>query len=300
MFDYSNFTSRNIGFITVEEQLCLKKARVFIPGVGGMGGVAISCLARAGVENFIIADFDEFEVSNLNRQVFATLSSIGKDKAKTTVENLKLINPNIKIEVKGKEWVEQLDHILPEVDFVINGCDDTLATIELMRSAKRYNITVVDAFASTLPNVYVVKPKDPRPETTFNFPSINKDLKTLSSEEVQLCSQREVEYVLTHSSTAKHVVLEVAAEMVAGERSRISFSPMVWMTGCLMAYEAVKVILKTPNQLANHKGVFINPWAFKVERPHGYIVGKLKGFFVRRFIKGLLKDKSLDLRKINA
>ncbi|MCH2534796.1 MAG: ThiF family adenylyltransferase [Bdellovibrionales bacterium] len=300
MFDYDSFTSRNIGFITPDEQLSLKKAKVFIPGVGGMGGVAITCLARAGVENFTIADFDEFEVSNLNRQAFATLNSLGKDKAKTTSENLKLINPNIQVQIKGKEWVEELDHILPNINFVINGCDDTLATIQLMRAAKKYNITVIDAFASTLPNVYVVKPGDPRPEKTFNFPSQNKDIQNINSDDVQLCAQKEVEYVLTHSNTAKHVVLEVAAEMVTGERSRISFSPMVWMTGCLMAYEAVKVILKKPNQLADYRGVFINPWTFKVERPHCFIVGKIKSYFVRRFINGLLKDKSLDLRKINA
>ncbi len=300
MFDYESFTSRNIGFITQKEQLLLKKAKVFIPGVRGMGGVAITCLARAGVENFIIADFDEFEVSNLNRQAFATLNSLGKDKAKTTSENLKLINPNIQVQIKGKEWVEELDQILPEIDFVINGCDDTLATIQLMRAAKKHQITVIDAFASTLPNVYVVRPEDPRPETTFNFPTQKKAIENIKAEDVQLCAQKEVEYVLTHSNTAKHVVLEVAAEMVNGERSRISFSPMVWMTGCMMAYEAVKVIINTPKQLADYRGVFMNPWSFKVERPHGYILGKIKGYFVRRFINGLLKDKSLDLRKINA
>ena len=286
-FSYSEFTTRNIGFITDREQLVLKDSKIFIAGTGGMGGAAIACLARCGVGEFIIADIDFFEVSNLNRQIFANLDTVNVDKAKATAEALKKINPEIKITVLGEEWTSKLDEILPSVDLAINGCDDIKATITLMRKAKEHKKFVIDAFASTLPSVYVVGPNDPRPEVTFGYPSVGKKVADLTEDDLSLIPEKETEYVLTHSSTANHVEIDIAAEMVAGKRSRISFAPMVWMTGCLMGYETVKILLGKKTQ-ASHRGVFINPWTFKVEKPLNPLFALIKGFFVRQFLKRLL------------
>ncbi|MAF90290.1 MAG: ThiF family adenylyltransferase [Bdellovibrionota bacterium] len=301
MFDYSQFIQRNIGFVNLEEQAKLKEARIFVAGVGGMGGAAVACLARAGVENFIIADLDEFELSNLNRQIFANRNTIGVPKAEATKQSLLDINPNINIKLFGKEWSEKLDEILPNVDLVINGCDDAKASVHLLRSAPRYKKTVIDAFASTLPNVYVVGPNDPRPEKTLGYATYGKNLNEVTEDEWGLCIQKEIEYVLVHSSSAKHVVLDVAAEMVSGARSRISFAPMVWTTGCFMAYEATKIILGEKTK-ADYKGVFFNPYRFEVERPYGFIIGSIRRFLVRRFLKSLLPEeqKDFDMRKLNA
>ena len=60
MFNYQEFTGRNIGFVSPEDQQKISQAKIFIPGVGGMGGSALESLVRLGVQNFIIADFDKF------------------------------------------------------------------------------------------------------------------------------------------------------------------------------------------------------------------------------------------------
>ncbi len=60
MFSYNEFTNRNIGFVHPEEQEKIRQAKIFIAGVGGMGGAAVESLVRLGVGNLIIADFDEF------------------------------------------------------------------------------------------------------------------------------------------------------------------------------------------------------------------------------------------------
>lgn len=263
-FSYAEFTTRNLGFITAEEQERLRRARIFIPGVGGMGGAAIFCLARCGVERFLFADMDEFEVSNLNRQMGSFLDTVGRPKAEVTAEMLHKINPQISTQTFGQEWVDQIPSILEQVDVVVNGCDDVKATLSLMRAAKKAGRTVIDAFGSPLPNVFVVSPDDPRPEEFFDFPSQGLAVEQLTDEILLGCFQKEVEYVLSHTSSAQHIDMELVAEVAAGTRKRMSFAPMVWTTGCFMAYEAVRVLLGRPGG-PGPGGKFFNPWDWCVE-----------------------------------
>lgn len=283
-FSYEEMTGRNIGFVTAEEQAKLRAASVFVAGVGGMGGTAVACLARTGVGRLVLADLDVFEVSNLNRQLFATLDTVGKDKAGTTKEAIARINPECRVDVHGAEWTRDVGALLDGVDVAINGCDDVRATLTLMRAA-RGKRTVIDAFAATLPSVYVVKPDDPRPEEVFGYPSVGKDVAALTDADVALCARRELEWVMAGSSSAQHVVMSAAMELARGERKRFSFAPMVWMTGCLMAYEAVRAILGKPGG-PGVEGMFVNPWSCRVERPG--LLGGLKRAVVRRAIARML------------
>ncbi|QDK39018.1 ThiF family adenylyltransferase [Bdellovibrio sp. NC01] len=286
MFSYEEFVTRNLGFITEEEQAKLRNSTIFIPGVGGMGGAALACLARVGVGKFIIADIDTFEVSNFNRQIFSNLDTVGMSKAEVSRQALLKINPEIQLEVWGGEWPDRLNEIMPRVDLVINGCDDVKATLLLMRAGRDHNKTVIDAFASTLPNVYVVKPQDPRPEEFMQFPSVRLRPEGLTDEMVKECSGKEMEYVLTNSSSSDHVVLKYAAEMITGKRKRISLAPMVWGTGIMMSYEAMKVLLNKKTQ-ATYRGIFWNPWKMRVEKPLKFPLNVIKRSFVRKFLKSL-------------
>ena len=287
-FSYDEMVTRNLGFIDENEQQKLKEATVFVPGVGGMGGALVSCLARAGVGNIFFADMDEFEVSNLNRQIFADADSIGKSKALATEEALLKINPTINLRVGDETWVDDLDATLKGVDVVVNGCDDTRATLKLARACKDKNLSIIDAFAATLPSVYVAHPNDKRPEEVFGYPSVGKDIDALSDEEVQLCAQREIEWVMAFSSSRHHVVMPIALEMVAGERSRFSFAPMVWMTGCMMAYEAVRIILGKPGG-PGVEGVFYNPWSGKSEKPPMWPMRAIKLKLTRAALAQMMK-----------
>lgn len=286
IFNYDEFITRNIGFVSPEQQETLRKSRVFIPGVGGMGGVVLATLVRLGIENFLIADIDTFEVSNLNRQIFSSLSHIGKSKAIVAAQAIKDINPNIKIDVLGAEWVAQLDDLLPKVDLVVNGCDDVIATITLMRKAKQHGKTVIDAFASSLASVYVVRPSDPRPEEFMNFPTRHKSLADLTPQDHADSAFCELVYVIAHTSTLKHVHMKYAAEMVTGKRKRISMAPMVWMTGIMMSYEVMKVLLKI-NTVASFRGIFCNSWNFKFEKVRPWPWNIFKYWLVRTFLKKL-------------
>ena len=288
-FTYDAFAGRNAGFVTPDEQRRLHDASVFVCGVGGMGGAAIQSLARAGVGRFTIADMDAFEVSNLNRQVFATLSTVGQSKVRATAEAIHAINPEAEVTTHGADWVEQLDEILPRHRVVINGMDDVAAGIALYRRAEAMGATVIDAYTSPLPSVTVVRPSDPRPEARLRFPTQGTDWRALTRDQLDQCKLAEAIYVMVHSSSARHIDLGVATEMLAGTRPRPSFAPMVIATGTLMAFEAVKVILNRPSG-ADHRGVFLNPWTMRTEHPRSPAVAWALERFARRYVRRLMAD----------
>lgn len=124
MFDYKNAFSRNIGWISPLEQEKISKVKISIAGMGGVGGQYLISLARMGFQNFKIADFDEFEEHNFNRQYGALVSNIDKKKSDVMMSIAKDINPNINIE----EYIEgvndnNIDDFLNDSDIYIDGLD---------------------------------------------------------------------------------------------------------------------------------------------------------------------------------
>src|SRR5262249_42027654 len=153
------------------------------------------------------------------------------------------INPELRLETWHAEWVERLDAILPTYKVVVNGMDDLRAGLVLYRKAREHGATVIDAYTSPLPSVTCVRPGDSRPEERLRFPTLGLDPRALTAEQLDTCKQREMEYVMIHSSSVRYVDLALAGEVVAGKRSRPSFAPMVITTGNLMAFEALSLVL---------------------------------------------------------
>lgn len=286
-FSYAEMTTRNRGFVSEAEQARLRDAAVFIPGTGGMGGAALMALLRAGVGRFILADLDGFEVSNLNRQLFCTLDTVGVHKAEAARTTALRINPEARIEVLGGEWPGQLDRIAGEVDVIVNGMDDAAAGVHLYRRAKAHGRTVIDAYASPLPSVTVVRPDDPRLEERLGYPTVGVEWTHVDADMRNACLVREIEYVLVHSSSHAHVDLAVAAEVAAGKRSRFSFSTMVTMAGTMMAEEAIRVLLGRAGG-TDCRGYFFNPHRMRVERPRSAPVAALRRLVVRRFLARMM------------
>lgn len=286
-FDYDVFTTRNLGFVSPAEQARLRTGAVFVAGVGGMGGACLASLARAGVGRLAIADIDQFEVSNLNRQVFANLDTIGQDKAAASAEAVRKINPQIELEVFGGEWTARLADIAARYPVIVNGCDDVAATVQLYRVARAAGASVIDAYASPLPSVTLVRPGAPRPEDRLGYPTRGKAWDRLTEADTRGAFLKELEYVLTHSSAAFHVDLDAAAEMAAGKRSRMSFAPMVITTGNLMAYEALQLVMGRSSR-TDHRGWFLNPYRPRIERPLPGPVAAAKGLLVRRFMAKMM------------
>lgn len=285
-FSYAEFTTRNVGFVTAEQQRRLRESCVFICGTGGMGGAALMALARAGVGHFILADIDAFETSNLNRQVFAFSDTLGRHKAEASAQILTTINPELRLEVLKEEWPEHLPRIAGQAQALVNGADDLAAGLHLYRTARRLGKPVVDAYASPLPSVYVTRPGDPMPEERLGYPTIGRDWRDVTAADRAAAFQAEVVHVMTHSSSARHVDLRAAGEVAAGRRSRMSFAPMVITTGMLMAWETIALLLGQRSG-TDCRGWFFNPHRQRVETPRPAPVAALMRPLVRRYLKRL-------------
>lgn len=123
-FDYDLAFSRNLGLVQPEEQQLLRNSKVAVAGLGGVGGVHLTTLARMGVGNFHIADFDIFEIHNFNRQAGATFSTLGQEKGKVMERMAHDINPSAEITLFSEGvQPENIDRFLQGVDVVVDGLD---------------------------------------------------------------------------------------------------------------------------------------------------------------------------------
>ena len=123
-FSYQDAFSRNIGWVTAAEQAMLRGKRVAIAGMGGVGGVHLLTLARLGIAAFHIADFDTFAIENFNRQVGATVSTIGMPKVEILAAMVRDINPQADVRIFSQGVDESnLSAFLTGVDLYVDGLD---------------------------------------------------------------------------------------------------------------------------------------------------------------------------------
>ncbi|MCK9686376.1 ThiF family adenylyltransferase [Scleromatobacter humisilvae] len=123
-FDYQRAFSRNFGWVTAAEQETLRSKRIAIAGMGGVGGAHLRTLARLGVGNFNIADFDRFEIHNMNRQAGAFMSTMGQPKVDVMAGIGRDINPQADIRMFGEGVTpSNIDEFLRDVDVYVDSID---------------------------------------------------------------------------------------------------------------------------------------------------------------------------------
>jgi molybdopterin/thiamine biosynthesis adenylyltransferase len=145
---YREAFSRHRGLLSEDEQERLRRSRVAIVGMGGVGGAHLVTMARLGIGSFHIADPDRFEVPNFNRQYGATLRNLGRNKAEAMAEEAELINPELRLRVLSEAvTADNIDALLEGVDVVVDGID--FFAIEarrlVFREARRRGIWAVTA-----------------------------------------------------------------------------------------------------------------------------------------------------------
>ena len=140
-------TERLIGAAALEK---LKKARVAVFGIGGVGGAATEALARAGVGHFLLVDKDVVDVTNLNRQIIATMETIGRPKTEVMKERILSVNPEADVEIRQCFYLPEnaAEFDLASFDYVVDAVDTVTAKLMLIEAAKKAGVPVISAMGA--------------------------------------------------------------------------------------------------------------------------------------------------------
>lgn len=127
-FDYDEAFSRNLGWLTPDDQQHLRATRVAVAGMGGAGGVHVQALARLGIGAMTLTDFDAFELANFNRQAGAAVSTIGQQKVEVMRQHALDINPEMDVRVfpdglsrdNLNDYLDGVSLLVDAIDFFAN------------------------------------------------------------------------------------------------------------------------------------------------------------------------------------
>ena len=216
----------------------LMDSSVIILGLGGVGGFAVEGLTRAGIGTITLVDFDTIDITNLNRQIIATHSSIGKDKTNLFKERILDINPNATVNIHNlkvtPENVKTLfDHI--KYDYIVDAIDTISAKLALIEISKEKNIPIISSMGfgnkldpTTIKVSDISKTSDCRLARTMR-----KELKKRRIKKVKTIFSTEITIKPENPYNSREKAINVGS---------VSFVPSV--AGLIMAGEVIKDLIK--------------------------------------------------------
>ena len=138
--------SRNIMYWGEETQEKISASRIAVFGLGGVGGYCAEALARCGVGELTLVDFDKVSKSNINRQIVALNSTVGMDKTNLFKVRLKDINPCIKLNIVNDFYMDDFD--FTGIDYVCDAIDTMRSKVNLLIRCVKNNIPVISSMGA--------------------------------------------------------------------------------------------------------------------------------------------------------
>ena len=126
----------------------LKNCRVAVFGIGGVGGHAVEALVRCGVGEIDIIDNDTVSLTNLNRQIFALHSTLGKPKVEVAKERLIDINPDVKINTHNLFFTPDTEFDFSQFDYVIDAIDTVTSKIALVELCQKAGVPIISSMGT--------------------------------------------------------------------------------------------------------------------------------------------------------
>lgn len=128
----------------------LKKAKVAIFGLGGVGSFVVEGLVRAGISDFVLIDHDVVSITNINRQLHSTTKTIGKAKTELMKGRIHEINPNANVKTIQKFYLpDNSDEMISEdYDYIVDAIDTVTSKIDLIIKAKERNIPIISCMGA--------------------------------------------------------------------------------------------------------------------------------------------------------
>lgn len=140
--------SRSEMLIGKDAAVKLKNAKVIVFGVGGVGSFVCEALARSGIENLTIVDNDVVSVSNINRQLIALSSTVGRAKVDVMSERIKDINPDAKVFALNRFYTKEKEIDISEYDYIIDAIDTVTSKLTLIEEANKFSIPIISCMGT--------------------------------------------------------------------------------------------------------------------------------------------------------
>lgn len=142
--------ARTLQIVNKDDFIKVGQSRIIIFGVGGVGGQALESLVRAGFKHITIVDRDVVEETNLNRQLIATVKTLGKPKVMVAKERMLEIDPEVTINTQFVEITEEniTSFTLESYDFVVDAIDSFCAKMALIKYCLSNNIPLISAMGA--------------------------------------------------------------------------------------------------------------------------------------------------------
>ena len=218
----------------------LSRARVAIFGIGGVGGYTAEALARSGIGTLDLIDPDDVSITNINRQLFATHSSVGKPKVEAAKARLLDIHPNLKLHLYPvfytPETADQFD--FTQYDYIVDAIDTVTGKLCL---AER-------AFAAGTPIISCMGAGNKLCGTAFQVADISKTtlcpLARVMRTELKKRGIHHMKVVFTTEEAIKPVGAEEEAAAIGKRQIPGSTSYIPGIAGLLLAGEVIKDLIK--------------------------------------------------------
>ena len=217
----------------------LQNARVAVFGLGGVGGYVVEALARSGVGALDLVDKDVISISNINRQILALQSTVGKYKTEVAKARVEDINPSCKVRVYNtfflSETADEFD--FASYDYIVDAIDTVSGKIALIQKAQEYGVKIISAMGAG----------NKLDATAFEVADIAKTsvcpLARVMRKELKKRGIEHVKVVYSKELPSKSAgVLEDEERGVKVTPSSIAFVPSV--AGLIVAGEVIKALIK--------------------------------------------------------
>lgn len=218
----------------------LHTAHIAVFGLGGVGGYVVEALARSGIGTLTLVDHDIISITNLNRQLLATQTTIGTDKCLAAQQRVNAIDPQIRVNaIKEFYLPKTAAHFdFSQYDYVVDAVDTVTAKLSLIQAAKAANVPIISCMGTG-------NKLDP---TQFQITDISKtSVCPLARIMRKECAKRGLKNVKVLFSTEDPIspIAESAEELPEGRRAlpgSVAFVPSV--AGLIIAGEVIKDIIK--------------------------------------------------------
>lgn len=215
----------------------LNNSRVAVFGVGGVGGFTVEALARSGVGTLDLIDKDTVDVTNLNRQIIALRSTIGRDKVSVAAERVRDINPDCIVNIHKVFFLPDTadDFNFKEYDYVVDAIDNVTGKLTLIEKSKKEGVPII----SSMGTGNKLDPTEIKVADIYET-SVCPLAKIVRKE----CKKQGIDSLKVVYSTEETVKPSSASEADRGQAlGSVAFVPSV--AGLIIASEVIKDIIKS-------------------------------------------------------